>query len=98
MFCFDTDADATTIRPAPVVESHPLARRLGARLDMRGPGGSLALRRAVLARARRDGAAVVYWSDEQGAPCAVFLPLDVAWRVRDGLVANGTRAGIAFSA
>lgn len=73
-------------------EGLDVARRLGARLDR-----SRAAYRAVIQRAQRERAAVVHWNDAEGAPCAVSLPRAVAWRVRDGLDAQGVRAGITFN-
>ena len=137
MFAFDSDADASVVRPAPTAtltgsalldrlraervaaalrldaEPDPLARvlaetaaqalaldadrlavarSLGARLDR-----SVAAYRATIQRAFREGAAVVSWADEDGAPCAASLPQATAWRVRDGLVAQGVRARITFN-
>ena len=69
-----------------------VARALGARLDR-----SAAAYRATIQRAAREGAAVVSWFDEGGAPCAVSLPQATAWRVRDGLDAQGVHARITFN-
>ena len=69
-----------------------VARALGARL-----GRSRAAYRATIQRAHRERAAVVEWLDVDGAPCAVSLPQPTAWRVRDGLVAQGVRARITFN-
>ena len=69
-----------------------VARALGARLDR-----SVAAYRATIQRAAREGAAVVSWTDEGGAPCAVSLPQATAWRVRDGLDAQGVRARLTFN-
>ena len=130
MFAFDTDADASAVRPAPAetlsgsalldrlrdraqegesglacalretaaqaltlgAERLDVARALGARLDR-----SRGARRATLPRAARVGAAVVSWTDAEGEPCAVSLPRPIAWRVRDGLEAQGVRAAITFN-